>query len=713
MKLFHVIPYAVLLILFQPLYANADVTRSNLYDLSLQELAQIEVTIATGNTTPLDKAPSSASVIYARDIEAIGARTLDDVLELIPGLHVGVSSLSRLDSVYYFRGLHTGFNSQVLLMLNGVPIQNAVQGGRPTLFRFPAKGIERVEVIRGPGSAVYGADAYAGVINIITKDISAISNESLGVELGSFNSQHYNFNGATQWNAVNISLVMSYQKTDGDSERRITQDLQSTFDQALGTDASLAPGALSTDYKVLDTHLTFQTPQWHLSLWHWATDAGVGAGGAQALDPRGRERGDIVRADFGYELQNLSADWQSQIKTSFFRYKEKVEYFLLPPGALLPIGVDGNVNFAQPNGWVRFPDGLIGNPAGNVDDSQLEWINVYRGFENHRFRVALGTRYLLVDTRETKNFGPGILDFSPLPAEMPGDLVDVNDTPYIFFEDNSRRVNYISLQDEWQLTPALNLTAGLRYDDYSDFGHTTNPRMALIWTASQSFVTKLMMGSAFRAPSFIELYGKNNPVSLGNDQLKPEKIDTLELSFNWQATNNLQTILTLFDYTAKDMVVFEDDINNISSTAQNSLTQDAQGFEWELNWQLDDAWRLQTSYSWHNATNKQNHADVADVPRRLGKMNVSYQAAPDWHLTSQLFWVADRKRRITDPRDEISNYTLWNLNIQRNNIAENVDLNLTLRNLLDEDIREPSGGEIAEDYPMESRAVWAGLDFTF
>lgn len=161
------------------------------------------------------------------------------------------------------------------------------------------------------------------------------------------------------------------------------------------------------------------------------------------------------------------------------------------------------------------------------------------------------------------------------------------------------------------------------------------------------------------------------------------------------------------------MVVFEDDINNISSTAQNSLTQDAQGFEWELNWQLDDAWRLQTSYSWHSATNKQNHTDVADVPRRLGKMNLSYQPVADWHLTSQLFWVADRKRRVIDPRDEINNYTLWNLNIQRNNIAKNVDLNLTFRNLLDDDIREPSGGEIAEDYPMESRSVWAGLDFTF
>src|SRR6478736_740959 len=85
------------------------------YNLSLAELGQVQISIATGNSTPLDKAPATASVIYASEIEAMGARTLDDVLETVPGLHVSLSSLSRLDSVYSIRGIHTGFNPQVLL----------------------------------------------------------------------------------------------------------------------------------------------------------------------------------------------------------------------------------------------------------------------------------------------------------------------------------------------------------------------------------------------------------------------------------------------------------------------------------------------------------------------------------------------------------------------------------------------------------------------
>jgi outer membrane receptor for ferrienterochelin and colicins len=367
MQYSHVMPYAIRVALFFPFCVYADVSKpiapqdslSSVYDLSLQELAQLEVTIATGNATPLDKAPSSASVIYARDIDAIGARTLNDVLELIPGLHVGVSSLSRLDSVYYFRGIQTGFNPQVLLMLNGIPVQNAVSGGRPTLFRLPASSIEKVEVIRGPGSAIYGADAYAGVINIITKDVASTDEESLNFNLGSFNTQSYSFNGATKWNEIDISLMSSYQKTDGDNERRISQDLQTLLDQQLGTNASLAPGALSTDYKVLDTHLTFRAPAWHVGLWHWSSEAGLGAGGAQTLDPDGRQRGDIVRIDLGYELQNLPVDWQSQVKASYFDYKERVEYFLFPAGSVLPIGADGNINFPNPMVWSILPKVLL------------------------------------------------------------------------------------------------------------------------------------------------------------------------------------------------------------------------------------------------------------------------------------------------------------------------------------------------------------------
>ncbi|WP_372834524.1 TonB-dependent receptor plug domain-containing protein [Pontibacterium sp.] len=87
------------------------------------------VSIATGTSTPISKAPSVASVISSKQIEAMGATHLDEVLERIPGLHVMPSDLSRLDPVYSVRGIQTGFNPQILVLMNGAVVKDYTNGG--------------------------------------------------------------------------------------------------------------------------------------------------------------------------------------------------------------------------------------------------------------------------------------------------------------------------------------------------------------------------------------------------------------------------------------------------------------------------------------------------------------------------------------------------------------------------------------------------------
>lgn len=127
------------------------------------------VSIATGVAQPLRQSPAIASVITAADIAAIGATELNEVLETVPGLHVGVSGVGY-KPIFSIRGIHTQTNPQVLVLVNGIPIKNVFDGSLGASWgRMPVTGIARIEVIRGPGSALYGADAFSGVINIITK----------------------------------------------------------------------------------------------------------------------------------------------------------------------------------------------------------------------------------------------------------------------------------------------------------------------------------------------------------------------------------------------------------------------------------------------------------------------------------------------------------------------------------------------------------------
>lgn len=685
----------------------------DVYNLSLAELGQVQISIATGNSTSLDKAPATASVIYAAEIEAMGARNLDEILASVPGLHVSLSSLSRLDSVYSIRGVHTGFNAQVLLLLNGVPVQSTLQGGHPTMFRLPSASIARVEVMRGPGSAVYGADAFAGVINVITKDATSISDTQVGARTGSFGSRELWLQGATHWNDVGVALNVAYQETDGDSSRRVAADFQTTLDSTLKTNASLAPHALSTRYQVLDTHLTFTGERWQVNLWNWvSTDAGVGAGAAQALDIAGHDDNHLMMADATYHFNSPSA-WDNSIRLSHVYSDHATEFNLLPAGTKLPIGSDGNINFAKPVGVVSFPDGLKGNPGQITKDSQLEFVSIYNGWDSHRMRFSIGSRYQSFDGNETKNFGPGVLDKTPLPSIVDGTLTDVDNTPNIYLGNGTRSIRFLSAQDEWQLHKNVALTAGVRYDDYSDFGSATNPRLALVWATSENLTTKLLYGSAFRAPSFSELYFKSNPVTLGNPNLKPERMETLELAFNYRFNPNLQTTLTLFSYEAKEMIDFVADANAPTKTAQNTRDQDGDGFELEFSWKPVSQLRLSSSYSLQDATDAKTHAVVPDAPGRQIKLNADWEFYHNWFFNTQLDRVSDRHRAVTDKRAAIDDYTWVNVTLRGKDILPSLDLSLVMRNATNTDAREPSSGRIAEDYPLEARSAWVELKYSF
>ncbi len=123
---------------------------------------------ATGSLKPVRLAPSVATVITAEQIERIGAITLDQVLETVPGLHVEPNGTAFFSSTWSMRGLHTVLNPHVLFLLNSVPFEFSYTGGRPFHYNMPVAMISRVEIVRGPGSALYGADAFSGVINVIT-----------------------------------------------------------------------------------------------------------------------------------------------------------------------------------------------------------------------------------------------------------------------------------------------------------------------------------------------------------------------------------------------------------------------------------------------------------------------------------------------------------------------------------------------------------------
>ncbi len=662
------------------------------------------VSIATGSQQAIARAPAVATVITAKEIEAMGAIDLDDVLKSVPGLHVSFSSLAS-HPIYSFRGIFTSYNPQVLMLVNGLPITNVFVGDRGLAWGgMPLENVARIEVIRGPGSALYGADAFSGVINIITKTAADIKGTEYGIRVGSFNTRDAWIQHGGNLGPLEAAFFLRVGHTDG-QKGVIQEDLQSLLDRQFGTRASLTPGRINAVRNALDARADLSYQDWRFRAGYQQRQVGIGAGLAESLDPHSRAPESRLYLDLSYRNANFARNWEVAGEVGYYDIKQRPgspAYMLFPPGAF----------------GGAFPSGVIGNPGHSERHSHASLSAYYTGFDRHRLRIGTGFRVEdLYEAPETKNYNivtvPGVGPvFVPL-----GGLVDATGNPaLVYMQPHKRHLSYVFAQDEWNFAKDWTLTAGVRHDRYSDFGGTTNPRLALVWDAAYNVVVKAMHGRAFRAPSFAEQYNINNPVSTGNPNLRPETIVTDELAVSWQAASNLHTTLSLFRYRMRDIIRFVPNADpTTGSTAQNAGDQTGRGLEFEATWDASRTLRLTGSLSLQRSIDELTQQDAGLAPHKRIFLRGDWRFAPFWQLGATVNHVADRKRQPGDPRPPIADYTTVDLSLRREKIAGNWDFRAIVLNLFDRDAREPSfaPGNIPFDLPLPGRAFYVQLQHSF
>jgi len=650
------------------------------------------VSIATGHAQNIGKAPAVASVITAEDIRDMGATSLQQVMESVPGVHVTFVP-GNYAPVYSIRGIYSEFSPHVLLLINGVPMTNLYLGNWGQAFgNIPVESIERIEVIRGPGSAVFGADAFAGVINILTKDLAETEDTQYGIRAGSFNTADLWIQNGQKYGDLNLFTSLEFRRTDGQSEI-INVDRQTALDQIFNTSASLAPGPVNTGVKWLDARFDMGYKLWSLDFSYSSRrDLETGAGVAQALDPLGKIDAERYTIKFAYQNPDFFELWELNYQLIFMDLHSRSEIFAFPAGAF----------------GGGFPDGLFGAPEINERHIRFDVNTFYTHFEHHTIRIGSGASLAdMYQVRESKNFN---LDGSPK-----GSVVSVTDTAEVFTSEEDRQTYYAYIQDEWNLSSDFLLTAGLRFDHYSDFGSTTNPRLALIWDVSFDTTTKLLYGRAFRPPSFAELFNMNNPVALGNTDLDPETIDTYEWAFDYHPVGKFSTRINIFYYEMKKVIQFAPDVAPATSrTAQNNTSQTGEGLEWEAAWKFNSNVKFSGNVALQKTRDKSTGQSVGHVPQQQIYSILSWQAMPNLSLVLQQNWVADRKRAANDSRVAIDDYLTFDFNL-RYTLKKHWELSFIGKNIFDEEVREPSPapGIIPDDLPLAGRSIYAEVRHSF
>lgn len=482
------------------LSSQTDTTKKlpNISELTLEELLDIDVYSASRKLQRQSDAPAIMTTISQTQIAKLGALNLIDVLKYIPGFETSMGA----DGFYRVAIRGASKEGEVLVLINGQQINNSYNGR--ALFDLPVDFIDRIEVIRGPGSALYGNNAIAGVINIFT-----IKETSISVLGGNFNTLKVNANYFLEKNKTQFNVSVGGFTTDGANAIIDTDKVEPQTWSLTHLDANYKTNRWNKDV-YLNSNL--KIGDFHFQIFDLARQQGTYVGPVFIAAP-------------GSKL------FTNQLSSSIhYDFKVSDNIIITPK-------IYGNINYHDFL-TQEAPDNYKSNTSGNIFENgkytKENYLGKTYGCEmdiyikaNEHFDLLTGSVFEDISISQynlTRNY--------KIVGDVYKNTFDNYDNIQFTQDDKRRFVFAYFLQGNYKFKK-LNITAGLRYDDYNDFGSSINPRIGVNYKVSSHLLFKGLYGKAFRAPTFQELYDNttigNEFGVKGNVNLTPEKINTFEL----------------------------------------------------------------------------------------------------------------------------------------------------------------------------------------
>lgn len=633
--------------------------------MGIEELMQLKVTSVYGASRYLQKtkeAPSSVTILTNQDIRNYGWRTLAELLNSVRGFY------TTYDRNYHYVGVRgfgrpADYNSRILMLVDGHKINDNIYFQAPIGTDFPIDLdlIDRVEIIRGPSSSLYGANAFFGVVNVLTKKGMDLKDVEVSGATGSFET----YNGRMSYGYHNkekqadFLLSGSYMESQGPRNLYFKE-----FD-----DPATNNGRVPNRDQDQSRSLFAKSSLKDLTLvgayqyrWKAIPNASYGTVFNNTETSSTDERAYL---DLRYE-KSFREGWDVLARVFYDYYYYSGHYLYdYPPRTL------------------------------NKDTAYGQWagteIKATKMIQD-KLKLTFGMEYTFNFQQDTGNYD---LD------------------PYARYLDDRRDSSVWGayFQGDYALTPRLILNAGLRYDYYSTFGGTANPRAAIIYNPFGKTNLKLIYGRAFRPPQDFELYYYSE-TEKGNPGLKPETIQTYEVALEQQFSDVLSGLCSLYYYRIDNLISQTVVPHETVTTFENAKPIEAKGIELALNGNWPNGWKGRLSYTFQETYVQENGAELSNSPRHMIKLNLTAPIIKDKIFAGLEERYASSRKTLAGSATE----AVWitNLTLFAPRIWKNLDFSASVYNLFDYAYGDPASEDFRQDQiPQDGRSFRIKLTYKF
>lgn len=634
-------------------------TPEDLTEMSLEDLLQVEIVTATRFSQTVAEAPSSVQVITAQDISAHGWRTLAEALDSLPGLYISDTGL------YTYLGarghLRAGdYDTRFLLLINGHRINDPVYSQSPVGADFPLDMslVERIEYAPGPGSALYGSNAFFGVINVLTRDAAAYGNGQLRAGAGSYDTSEAQFT---------LPLASrNGSKTLLSARRYHSQGRSLRFSEFSNTPSG---GVVKEQDDERVRQIFAHHSRGNLSIQMVAGD---------------RRKEDPV-APYDQAFATPGAQVQDRWMTLGTAYTH------------------------------RFSEGREASARLDVVDYRYIGDYVYDAAAPYLNRdIASGTSVVLGGQILSRH-GERHTVVAGVEAQLDREVVQRNfdADPYASFLNSRENVSTWGLfvDDDIRLSDRWRLNAGLRADRSDGGTWRLSPRFALIATPQKDAVLKLIAGQSYRSPNAYERYYQvdaEESAQFANPALGAEHMQTTELHYSRAVGTRGRADISIYEYRLRDLITLvevEDGVLTLANYGHAS----SRGAELAYVYQGNNGLRVRASHAYSEVSDSETRRPV-NAPSGITRLAASMPLPHQWNVAVSAQRVSSRATLAS----HLPAYATVNAHLTWQPSGLPFALSMGVRNLLDERYGDPVGPEFTQDIvPRRGREYRLEAQWTF